>query len=91
MPNKMNISELVAGGYKQAACVSPFYPGLGMIKTMTIFVIQGFLMVQAYQRSGFLGVWFVRIQVLRWGQVFQFSDFLRFGVSGLCVYRGQVC
>ena len=42
MPNKMNISELVAGGYKQAACVSPFYPGLGMIKTMTIFVIQGF-------------------------------------------------
>ena len=46
-----------------------------------------FLMVQAYQRSGFLGVWFVRIQVLRWGQVFQFSDFLRFGVSGFCVYR----
>jgi hypothetical protein len=35
MPNRMNISERVAGDYKQAACVSLFYPGLGMIKTMT--------------------------------------------------------
>jgi hypothetical protein len=35
MANKMNISELVTGDYKQAACVSQFYPGLGMIRTMT--------------------------------------------------------
>ena len=51
------------------------------------FAGQVFFRGQAYQRSGFSGVRFVRIQVLRWGQVLQLSDFLRLGVSGVWFYR----
>ena len=89
MPNMMNISELVAGGYKQAACVSPFYPGLGMIKTMTKILIRSFL-GQVFQGAhvsmgGFAGAMFfkgsglskvrlIKGQALR-GLVFQDSGF----------------
>ena len=90
----MNISELVAGGYKQAACVSPFYPGLGMIKTMThIFKGPGFSMgpfsgAMLFQDRLIKGHDF-QGQVLSWDQLFPFSEFLWLGFSGVWLYKVQ--
>ena len=93
----MNISELVAGGYKQAACVSPFYPSLGMIKTMTnIFKGPGFSMgpfsgAILFQDRLIKGYVF-QGQILRWDQLFLFSEILWLGFSGVWSwgYLGQV-
>ena len=87
----MNISELVAGGYKQAACMSPFYPGLGMIKTM-IYIFKGpFSGAMLFQDRLIKGYVF-QGQILRWDQLLLFSEILWLGFSGVWSwgYLGQV-
>ena len=47
-PTLLNISERVAGDYKQAACVSPFYSSLDMIKTMTNILLSSCFLIHSF-------------------------------------------